>query len=94
MNPALVMPLVITCGLLALAGAAAIAWVVIHLWVAMRLGASLARRDYVTLGMGLLGVAIGLGGLTLAAGGPASASPTGPQAPNDSRDSTPTPSAP
>ncbi|MEI7656997.1 MAG: hypothetical protein WCK33_02900 [Phycisphaerae bacterium] len=81
------MPLVIACGLLALAGAGAIAWVTIHLWVAMRMGASLGRRDYVTLGLGLLGVAIGLGGLTTAAGhaartspGPASGSPT----PNDS----------
>lgn len=81
------MSLVIACGLFALAGAGAIAWVAIHFWVAMRLGASLARRDYVTLGLGLLGVAIGLGGLTTAAGhaarttpGPASGSPT----PNDS----------
>ena len=87
------MPLVIACGLLTLAGAAAIAWVVIHLWVAMRLGASLARRDHVTLGLGLLGVAIGLGGLTLAAGtGPPAAN--GSQAPNDPASTSPTPSTP
>lgn len=88
MNPSLLMPLVIACGLLVLGGAAAIAWVVIHLWVAMRMGASLDRRDYVTLGLGLLGVAIGLGGLTMAAGhGPGSAA--GSRAPNDPS-STPT----
>lgn len=87
------MPLVIACGLLTLAGAAAIAWVVIHLWVAMRLGASLARRDYVTLGLGLLSVAIGLGGLTLAAGTKPPAA-NGSQAPNDPASTSPTPSTP
>ncbi|MFZ4429733.1 MAG: hypothetical protein ACOYPS_05170 [Phycisphaerales bacterium] len=93
MNPSILMPLVIACGLLVLAGAGAIAWVVIHLWVAMRMGASLARRDYITLGLGFLGVAIGLGGLTLVAGTRPPAA-NGPQAPNDPDSTAPTPSTP
>ena len=89
--------LILFCGLLPLIGAAAILWFLIHLWVAFRMDAKLAPRDYSYLGAGIFAIVIGLAGLNFAArnapplsspppgapahGTPAPAEPSAPPAP-------------
>jgi hypothetical protein len=52
--------LVILFALATLAGASQVVWVLVHLWVAMRMDAKLARRDYVRLALGVLMLGGGL----------------------------------
>ena len=59
--------LVILFALATLAGASQVVWVLVHLWVAMRMDAKLARRDYVRLALGVLMLGGGLFAMTQSA---------------------------
>jgi hypothetical protein len=56
--------LLLLCGVAPIAGAAALLWYLIHLWVAARMGAKLQRRDHLTLLAGLALIILGLVGLS------------------------------
>ena len=58
MPPVLIVLLAAAC---ALGGAAMLLWFVIHLWVAMRMGGRLNRKDYVRAGVALTLLAGGVG---------------------------------